>query len=158
VAGGASVLLNLALIPRYGIFGAAWANAAAYAVQATLAFRFAQRFYPIDYEWGRLARVTASALLGYLAATALPPMSAPAGVAARGTAVVVVIGTVLAATGFFRPAELRVLKRLRGGGRRAPAGPSETTEFAGEIIAADVPEPPRLERNEEAGAASRVIK
>jgi O-antigen/teichoic acid export membrane protein len=141
VAAGISVVLNLLLIPRYGIFGAAWANAAAYGVQAALAFRFSQRFYPIEYEWGRLARVSASALLGYLAASRLPVMPAVVGVIARGTAVVAVTGGLLALTGFFEPAELRSLMRLRRLGRPAsPAGPKETTEFAGEIIATDMPQ------------------
>ncbi len=46
--------LNFALIPRFGIIGAAWANGAAYAVQAGLAFRFSQRFYPVPHEYGRI--------------------------------------------------------------------------------------------------------
>ena len=47
---GCNVGLNFVLIPRFGILGAAWANAAAYAVQAAVAYRFSQRFYPIAYE------------------------------------------------------------------------------------------------------------
>ena len=55
--GGDNMALNFLLIPRYGIVGAAWANGAAYAVQAGLGYAFSQRFYPIAYEWGRIARV-----------------------------------------------------------------------------------------------------
>ena len=47
----ANIALNYALIPRYGMIGAAWANAAAYAVQAGLAFTFSQRVYPVRYEY-----------------------------------------------------------------------------------------------------------
>lgn len=136
-----SVALNVLLIPRYGIFGAAWANAAAYATQAAIAFRFSRRFYPIDYEWGRLARVAGAALLAYLAARQLPAMPAVAGLLARGTVVVAVMAGALGATRFFHRAELDLLKRLA---RRRPDGAAparaETTEFAGEIVATDVPD------------------
>lgn len=112
-AAAASVALNLVLIPRYGILGAAWANAAAYGVQAVVAYRFSQRLYPVDYEWGRVARVTVAALLGYAAARLIPPMPPLAGVLVRGAAVVVTTGGVLALSGFFKPAEMRILTRLR---------------------------------------------
>ena len=139
-AAAASVVLNLLLIPSYGIRGAAWGNAAAYGLQAVVAFHFAQRFYPIEYEWSRLARVGGAALLGFLVARQLPVMPALGGVMVRGAVVVAVTGVVLAATRFFKPDELELLKRLR---RRPAADPvtphAETTEFAGEIIATDVP-------------------
>jgi O-antigen/teichoic acid export membrane protein len=156
-AAGASVVLNVLLIPRYGIVGAAWANAAAYGVQAALAFVFAQRFYPIDYEWRRLARVAASALLGYLVAARLPAMPALAGVLARGMVVLGVTAAVLAATGFFQPAELRVLARLRTRAK-PPAGPAETTEYAGEIIAAEWPEAEGPNGRAETRAGDRVVR
>jgi O-antigen/teichoic acid export membrane protein len=140
VAAAASVLLNLALIPRFGILGAAWANAAAYGVQAALAYYFARRFYPIEYEWGRLVRVAAAALLGYLVARRLPGMPPLGGVAARGATVVATMGGALWVTGFFQPAEMAILRRLR---RRpqdeaAAALPPDTTEFGGEIVATSV--------------------
>lgn len=138
-AAAVSVGLNLALIPRFGIIGAAWANAAAYGVQAAVAYGFSQRFYPIAYEWGRLARVAGAALLGYLIARRLPAMAPLAGVLARGATVVAVVGGVLWATGFFQPAELQILGRLRGRtGDLAAAPPPDTTEFGGEIVATEV--------------------
>jgi O-antigen/teichoic acid export membrane protein len=137
---GASVALNVVLIPRHGVIGAAWANAAAYGLQAAVAFGFAQRFYPITYEWARLTRVALAAVLAYLTARLLPDLPPLAGVLARGAVVVAVMAAVLALTGFFRAAEMEVLGRLR----RRPAAPSTvepagTTELAGEIVAADVP-------------------
>jgi O-antigen/teichoic acid export membrane protein len=139
-AAAASIALNVALIPRFGIVGAAWANAAAYGLQAAIAYRFSQRFYPIAYEWRRLLRVAAAALLGYLVARQLPAMSPLAGVLARGTTVVVVTGGVLGLSGFFHAAEMQILRRLRRRSREeaGSAPPPETTEFAGEVIAADV--------------------
>ena len=58
----ANIGLNFALIPRYGIMGAAYANGIAYAAQAAIAYRFSQRFYPMSYERGRIVRVLAAAV------------------------------------------------------------------------------------------------
>ncbi len=41
----ANIGLNLALIPRWGMYGAAWATLAAYAIEALLMFAFAQRVF-----------------------------------------------------------------------------------------------------------------
>ena len=138
----ANIGLNFALIPRYGIIGAAYANAAAYAAQAALAYRFSQRVYPMSYERGRIVRVLAAAALAYLAARALPPMHPIAGVLVRGTMVVFVMAAALWAAGFLRREELPGLDRLRRPtGAPAPdAAPPATTEFAGEIVATDLPD------------------
>src|SRR5438874_5696400 len=111
-AAGTNVALNFLLIPHYGIVGAAWANAAAYGTQAALGFRFSQRFYRIDYEWGRLARVADIAIVAATIARMLPSVRLvgvdPRGAMAsipdvflRGTTVIVVYGGLLAITGFF---------------------------------------------------------
>lgn len=141
IAAGANVVLNIWLIPRFGIVGAAWANAAAYALQAFVAYRFSQRFYPIDYEWGRLARVAAGAIVGYAAARLVPALPPAAGLIARGLIVIGVMAGILALTGFFRPAEMEVLARLRRSRRAASdIAHAETTELAGEIVATDLPD------------------
>jgi O-antigen/teichoic acid export membrane protein len=136
-----NVVLNLLLIPGYGILGAAWANGASYAVQCGIAYHFSQRFYPIPYEGGRLARAVGAAGLGYLAAGLLPAMSSLAGVFARGTTVVVVMAAVLWITGFFNTGELRWLNALRQARRRDPVTRSaDATEMGGEIVSVDVPD------------------
>jgi O-antigen/teichoic acid export membrane protein len=138
----ASLGLNFLLIPRYGIVGAAWANAAAYALQAAIAFALSQRLYPIRYEHGRLTRAIAAAAIGYVAAAQLPGMPAIAGVAVRGATVTAVMAGILWTTGFFRADELRDLnawrRRLSGAAPVTP--PPDTTEKAGEIVAAELPD------------------
>lgn len=151
VGAGINVALNFALIPGFGILGAAWANGAAYAVQAAIAFRFSQRFYPIPYERGRIIRAVTTALAGYAVATLPPPMPALAGVLVRGGIVLGVTGGLLWLTGFFNAAELRWLNglRQRRGGRTPVTTTPESTEMAGEIVSVDVPEaliPPDRER------------
>jgi O-antigen/teichoic acid export membrane protein len=142
LAGAAcNVGLNFALIPRFGIIGAAWASAAGYGVQTAVAYAFSRRFYPIPYERARLTRVAASAAAGYVVALLVPPTGALAGLLLRGSTVVLIMGTLLAVSGFFRPGEMRVLQSMR---RRsvpsAGAAAPDTIEMAGEIVATDLPD------------------
>src|SRR5262249_36884425 len=152
-AAAVNVGLNVVLIPRMGMVGAAWANGLAYAVQALLGFVLSQRFYTIEYEWGRIARVSAAAVAAYGAAIMLPSIHLPVDphrtiaslpdVLSRGTAVIVVFGAVLAMTGFFHSGELAALKALRRRGQpaRARVRATDSTEMAGEIVATDIEAP-----------------
>ena len=139
-AAAVNVALNFILVPTYGIIGAAWANTAACALQAALAFGFSQRFYPMAYEYDRLARVAAAGVAAYIAAGAVPDLHPIAAVACRASIVFGVFAALLWMTGFFRPEEMAVLAQLR---RRRPAAdatvpPPETTELGGEIISSDL--------------------
>jgi O-antigen/teichoic acid export membrane protein len=133
--------LNVLWIPRYGIIGAAWANGAAYGVQAAVAYRLSQRFYPVRYEYGRVARAIAAALLAYAAARLAPSMPPLASGLVRGAIVVAVMSGLLWLTGFFNAEEVRALNALRR--RRpapAPVARVDATELAGEIVAVEVRE------------------
>jgi O-antigen/teichoic acid export membrane protein len=152
-AAATNIGLNFALIPRLGIVGAAWANGAAYAVQAVLGYVLSQRFYPIEYEWARVGRVSAAGAIAYVAAMSLPSIHLPVDprstlaavpdILARGLTVVVVFTALLAVTGFFQPEELRRLRALRR--RNQPARPTvkptDSTEMAGDIVATDLEVP-----------------
>jgi O-antigen/teichoic acid export membrane protein len=142
VGAAVNVMLNLVLIPGYGMIGAAWANGAAYAIQSAIAFRFSQRFYPIPYERGRIGRALGAALLGYLLASLLPPMPAFAGVLVRGTTVLVAALSALWMTGFFQRGEIQWLTSLRPtrGSRLPVTVAPDATEMAGEIVSVDVPD------------------
>jgi len=141
VGAGLNIGLNFVLIPRFGIIGAAWANGAAYAIQAALAFGFSQRFYPVRYEYGRISRVAIAALAAFIVARKLPAVPAAIGVVVRGAAVVTIMSSLLWVTGFFNADEIQALKALRTRGKPGPAmRPAETTELAGEIVSVEVPE------------------
>ncbi len=149
-AAATNVILNFVLIPGYGIVGAAWANGAAYAVQAGLGYAFSQRFYPIAYEWGRILRVCLAGIAAYTAARMLPSVHLAVNTRStlapvpdlllRGTTVVAVFAGLLAVTGFFHADELRQLRAMRR--RSAPVAPTnrapDSTEMAGEIVATDI--------------------
>ena len=150
IGAGLNIGLNFALVPGFGIIGAAWANGAAYAVQAGLAYVFSQRFYPIRYEYGRLFRAVAAALIAYLVAKQLPAMPPAAGIVARGATVVAIMSALLWLTRFFNADEIRALNSLRlRRDERQRTPPAETTELAGEIVSVEVPDEPdrQLERN-----------
>jgi O-antigen/teichoic acid export membrane protein len=59
VATAVGAAVNLAalllFIPGWGMLGAAWATAAAYAAMALAVFVQGRRAHPVDYEWGRIA-------------------------------------------------------------------------------------------------------
>jgi O-antigen/teichoic acid export membrane protein len=60
--------VNYALIPVYGIWGAAYATLAAYVVMAGAMYGVSQQFYRVTYEWGKILRLlVAVALVGALA-------------------------------------------------------------------------------------------
>lgn len=63
-----TIVLNLVLIPRMGIVGAAYATLVSYASMAISSYLFGQRYYPIPYPVGTIGfYLLISAVLGYLA-------------------------------------------------------------------------------------------
>jgi O-antigen/teichoic acid export membrane protein len=109
----AAIAANLVLVPRYGAMGAAWSNVMAYGVLATVGMALSQRFYPIAYEWPRIGRIAAAAVLAALAAhvVAGPSVVPVAGLLLRGSCAVVVFGLTLALSGFFRPHEIQAARQ-----------------------------------------------
>ena len=109
VAGLAAVvnaILNLILIPAYGMMGAAAATVAAYAVLFVAMTWHAQRIYPVPYQWRRVATALAAGLALTVAGKLLDvPLALALGLAA-------VYPLVLLPLGFYLPAERARLRRL----------------------------------------------
>ena len=61
--------VNILLIPQYGIMGAAYATLAAYMVMAAGMYVVSQRFYRVNYEWGKIVRLAIAAGAVYGAST-----------------------------------------------------------------------------------------
>jgi O-antigen/teichoic acid export membrane protein len=144
-AAAANILANAVLIPRLGILGPAWSNVVSYAVLAGVAFVFSQRFYPVRYESGRVARVIAAGGAAYVAAIVLVPdlRLAVVGMFARGAVVLAVYPSVLAATGFFRRQELArldtLVRGLRTARRAKPSPAAGRPARAGDTVAEEDP-------------------
>ena len=101
-----NVVLNVILIPPYGMMGAAIATLVAYVVLFGAMMLNAQHVYPVPYQWRRIATLTAAAvgltLLGKLLDVPLP----------GAIALALAYPVVLLALGFYLPAERARLRRL----------------------------------------------
>jgi O-antigen/teichoic acid export membrane protein len=53
-----NIIVNLLLIPVWGMAGAAWATFAAYAAQAAATYLVVRKIYPVRYETGRIVKIT----------------------------------------------------------------------------------------------------
>jgi len=146
LAATVSVAANAVLVRRYGVMGAAWANALSYATLAVVTVTFSEQVYPIRYEWGRLLRIVAAGLVGYGLSSWLVPASMPAaaGLILRGTLAAAAYLATLYVSGFFHAGEMRVLRDIRARvmARPRPGAPIDRSgvEMAGDVLAA-APEP-----------------
>ena len=112
VAAGIDIALNFALVPSFGMIGAAIAGATAYGSMFVLMSIHAQRVYPVPYQWRRVALVLATAV----GLTAFgKALDVPLAVALL---LAVAYPLILFPLGFYLPAERR---RLRAAGRRLVA-------------------------------------
>jgi O-antigen/teichoic acid export membrane protein len=106
------VALNLVLIPRYGIHGAAASAVVAFAVMFVGMTWWAQRVYPVPYQWRRIVTVVGVAVALTVTGRVIDRLSV-------AILLVAVYPVVLLALGFFLPEERATLQRqfsrLRGG-------------------------------------------
>ena len=108
VAAAVNVGLNLALIPFYGMMGAAVATVAAYTVMFVGMAWWAQRIFPVPYQWRRVLTAVAAGVAlsatGKLIGSDL----------AFSVALVLVYPLLLFALRFYLPAEKKRLRELVG--------------------------------------------
>jgi O-antigen/teichoic acid export membrane protein len=69
----ANVGINLLVIPRWGMEGAATTTILAYAIMVAGAWFYSQRVYPIPYEWGRMFVVASIAIVAVGVAILVSP-------------------------------------------------------------------------------------
>ena len=113
-AGAATnVVLNVILIPRIGIIGAAWGTVAAYALMAAALYLSTRRFYRVAYERGRLLKIGFVGLVLFVAITTFVRESTAEGVVARG---LLLLGYPLILWGwnFFEPREWERMRAIVG--------------------------------------------
>jgi O-antigen/teichoic acid export membrane protein len=103
VAAVVNVGLNLTLIPRYGMMGAAIATLAAYATMFAGMTWWAQRIYPVRYQWRRVATALGAGV-ALVAAGKLGGGGLPVAVALS-----LAYPVVLALAGFYLPVERRAI-------------------------------------------------
>jgi O-antigen/teichoic acid export membrane protein len=103
-----NVVLNLILIPPYGMMGAAVATLAAYVALFAGMWLRSRHVYPVSYQWRRVLTLAA-------AAVGLTVVGRAIGSLPVAIAVTIVYPLVLLPLGFYLPAELRRLRRLAPG-------------------------------------------
>jgi O-antigen/teichoic acid export membrane protein len=103
-----NIALNVILIPRYGMMGAAVATFVAYMGLFLGMFVNSRRVYPVPYQWRRVITLAA-------AAWALTAIGRSIGSLPVAVALIVLYPLVLAPLRFYQPAELRRLRRLAPG-------------------------------------------
>lgn len=111
VSATTNVVANLALIPRLGMMGSAWATVLSYGVMAGLGFWVGRGLYPLPLEWGRLGRITAAAALVFAASRLVPGGSLAVAIAVKG-GLVATLPVLLLASGFATPGERAALGDL----------------------------------------------
>jgi O-antigen/teichoic acid export membrane protein len=75
--GVTNVVANFALIPVLGMMGAAIATLVSYAAMAIILFLVVQRIYPVQYEYGRLIKITSSCAAVFMLFALLPAPFSP---------------------------------------------------------------------------------
>ena len=122
VAAVLNVALNFALIPHYGIMGSAVATLIGYALLPVGAYVISQRYYRINYEWGRVIKMVlvvtiiyaASVFVGLSYSTLHSHMSATYAHMIVGVWKVLLLlcyPVLLYAIRFFRPEEILLVKQ-----------------------------------------------
>jgi len=109
VTGAAALVnvgLNMILIPPYGMMGAAVATVAAYVLMFAAMAWWAQRVYPVPYQWRRVATLAAVGVTLYALGKGLE-VDLPAAIA-----LALSYPLVLLPLRFYLPAELRRIRRL----------------------------------------------
>jgi O-antigen/teichoic acid export membrane protein len=104
-AAAINIVLNVILIPPYGMMGAAVATLAAYVALFAGMWLRSRRVYAVPYQWRRLLTVAAAAVV-------LTVVGREVGSLPVAIVLVVAYPLVLLLLGFYQPAELRRLRRL----------------------------------------------
>ena len=99
-----ALLLNFLLIPRYGIYGAAYATLIAYIYKAASTYFFSNRFFKIHFEFIRMGKIFLAAFIVYAISRQVDTASVYADIAVK-TLLVFTFPMVLYLMNFFTPEE-----------------------------------------------------
>lgn len=111
LAAGVNLALNFALIPRFGMMGAAWSTAAAFLFATVGVWKIVQRFYPVPYETGRLAKVAVAGVVTFALGNSLAPNLTWTSVAWHAAVGILVFPLMLELLRFFDAEERAIIRR-----------------------------------------------
>lgn len=104
-----NIAANFALIPRWGIMGAAVSTLVAYGVMAGVLFVVVRRIYPVSYEWLRILKIVLSAAVAFMLYLSVQP-AIPELV--WKMVLLILFLLLMYLMKFFVPAEISILSRL----------------------------------------------
>lgn len=107
-----NLIANFVFIPLFGIYGGAWATLLAYIVEAIVVYYYAQKVYPNEYEWNRIAIIFASVLTVFIANHFLSPYFDLYFKIAFRTILILAFLVLLKGFKFFNDEEIALIKRL----------------------------------------------
>lgn len=105
-----NLVLNAALVPRYGAMGAAWTTVITAIVHFGLGAAMTQRFYRVPYEYGQMAKVVVLVAAIFGVSTAWHGVALWTTMAVK-IALFALLPLCLWSWNFFEPTELRAAKR-----------------------------------------------
>ena len=111
----ANLVLNLVMIPRFGLNGALWATTASYALGAIASFTLGRRALALPFPTSTLARAGVASLAMALAVSQVPAYGGAVELLLKATVGAVVYGALAAAldVGGLRGKGVRALAVLR---------------------------------------------
>jgi O-antigen/teichoic acid export membrane protein len=112
VSASVNIALNFALIPHFGMMGAAAATTLSFLVSASGAWVLAQKFYPVEYETSRLLKIAAAGAVSYMMSLLIEPQAVWAGVLWFSFWGLAAFPLFLLIFGFFRSGEISEIKQL----------------------------------------------
>jgi O-antigen/teichoic acid export membrane protein len=134
-AAAVNVALNLLLVPEYGMFGSAAATAAAFAVLFLGMTWYAQRVFPVPYQWRRVITAAAAAIgLTVLGKLLDVPLAGALALAASYPLVLLPLGFYLPAElSRFRPRAIRPLSKKQEAESAALDAQEQAVELEGDL-------------------------
>ena len=118
VGAGVNIGANFLLIPSMGMMGGAVATLLAYAAMAAVLYVDVRAYYPVAYEWGRIARLAVAGALAYLLFVVVDPGSYRI---LWKCLLLLVFVALLVLLKFFLPEEVQALRRWTRRGVQADA-------------------------------------
>ncbi len=109
-----NIIVNFLLIPQYGMYGAAWATLAAYAVMALVTYLIVRTIYPVRYEWDRMLKIAGGTALCIILYYSIPINIFSSNIVSFGWRILLLIlfVTVILFLKFFKGEESQFLKDL----------------------------------------------
>ncbi len=153
IASAVNIGLNFLLVPKYGMYAAAWTHVAGFAILAVTVYFYSEKWYPIPYEWGRLLKIVLAAGLTLAAAWSVgwalgQDVYMPYGELVLTTLAQVptllIFPLVLFATRFFTPGERQKMGRMlhKRRRRRAAVGAGGAAVVGAAAVGASAGGPP----------------